>query len=112
MRSLNLGFRFILELVVLASMLLWGFSSSDNLLIQLVLGIGAAAAVIAVWGTFVAPKAARRLEDPMRVALEVVVFGAGALALIASGYLIAGVLLAVTAAISIALMFAWGQRGL
>ncbi len=112
MRDMNLGFRFILELVVLVALLQWGFHSSTDLLVQLVLGLGAVAIGIAVWGTFVAPKATRRLDDPARVAVEVVVFGAGALGFVATGAVLLGVLLAVSATISLALMFAWGQRGL
>ena len=112
MRSLNLALRFILELIVLAALLLWGFRSSDQLIVQLLLGVGAVAIGIAIWGTFVSPRAPRRLEDPARVALEAIVFGAGSLAFVASGQLLLGVLLAASAAISIALMFAWGQRGL
>lgn len=112
MRNLNLGLRFILELVVLVALLQWGLRSSNDLLVQLVLGFGAAALAIVVWGTFVAPKASRRLEDPARLALEVVVFGAGVLAFLASGALPLAVLLAASAMISLALMFLWGQRGL
>ena len=112
MRDLNLAFRFILELVVLAALAFWGFSVSTMLLVQLVLGIGAPAAAIAVWSTFVAPRATRRLDDPARLILEIVVFGAGALALIGAGQLGPGVLLAIAAAISLALMLVWGQRGL
>ena len=111
MRNLNLAFRFILELVVLAALLLWGLGASEQLLVQLILGLGVPAIVIAVWGAFVSPRAPRRLEDPGRFALEVVVFGAGALAFVASGQVVLGVLLAVAAAISLALMFAWDQRG-
>lgn len=111
MRQVNLAFRFILEIVVLIALLYWGFSVSDNLLVQLVLALGAAAVVIAIWGTFVAPKAPRRLDDPVRAALEIVIFGAGVLAFIAAGQLLLGLLLAAAAAISLGLMFLWGQRG-
>ena len=111
LRSLNLVFRFILEIVVLVALLLWGFSASDEPVVQLILGLGAPAIAIAVWGTFVAPKATRRLDDPARLGLEIVVFGAGVLAFIASGRLEVGILLAVAAALSLVLMVLWGQRG-
>jgi hypothetical protein len=111
MRNLNLAFRFILEMLVLLALALWGFGVSDQLLLQFLLGLGAPTLAAAVWGTFVAPKAPRRLDDPTRLALEIVVFGAGTLAFIASGRLLIGVLLAVAAAISLMLMFAWDQRG-
>ena len=66
---------------------------------------------MAVWGPFVAPKASRRLEDPGRLVVEVVVFGAGALALLA-GELPLVALLAAPTMISLTLMFSFGQRGL
>ena len=112
MRDLNLAFRFILELLVLVALAVWGFSVSNELLIGLVLGIGAPALVIGIWATFVAPRAERRLEDPARLVLEVVIFGAAVLALMAAGHVLPGILLGVASAISLALMLLWGQRGL
>jgi hypothetical protein len=67
---------------------------------------------IAIWGLFVAPKASRRLPDPQRLAVEIVVFGAGVLAFLSRGDVPLAVLLAAAAAISLGLMLAWGQRGL
>ena len=110
MRALNLAFRFILEMVALVALLIWGFSLSDQLIVQLLLGLGTPALAMTIWGTFVSPKAPRRLDDPVRVGLELVVFGAGALAFVGAGFLIPGVLLAVAAVINLVLMFAWDQR--
>ena len=111
MRDLNLAFRFLLELVVLAALAIWGLSASTDLLVQLVLGLGAPAVAIAIWSTFVSPKAPRRLDDPARLALEVGVFGAGVLALLLAGHPVPAVLLGVAAALSLGLMLFWGQRG-
>ena len=111
MRSINLMFRLVLELVVLVALFLWGVSVSSELLIQVVLGLGAPAAALTVWGLFVAPKATRRLPDPQRLAVEVVVSGAGVLAFIAMGDWPLGLLLAAAATISLVLMSYWGQRG-
>jgi small-conductance mechanosensitive channel len=110
MRNLNLGFRFILEMIVLVGLFLWGFSLSDQFIVQLVLGLGAALAAMLVWGLFVAPKAKRRLPDPARLAVELVVFGAGVLAFVLSGNFFLGILLGTAALISLALMFYWDQR--
>jgi len=112
MRDINLGLRFILEMAALLALLIWGFGASDQLVVQLILGLGAPALAMLVWGTFVSPKAPRRLDDPVRVGVEIVIFGLGALALIASGLLIPGVLLAAAAGISLVLMFLWDQRGM
>lgn len=112
MRQLNLVFRFVLELVVLVALFLWGVSVSGELIVQVVLGVGAPALAVAVWGLFVAPKASRRLPDPQRLAVEIVVFGAGALAFLARGDALLALLLGAAAAISLFLMYQWGQRGL
>jgi Protein of unknown function (DUF2568) len=111
MRELNLAFRFILELVVLVALAIWGFGASPEPIVRVVLGLGAPAIAIAVWATFVSPRAPRRLADPARLALEIAVFGAGVLALVLAGHLVPGVLLAIAAALSLGLMMFWGQRG-
>jgi hypothetical protein len=111
MRELNLAFRFILELVVLVALAIWGFGASSEPIVALVLGVGAPAIAIVVWATFVSPKAPRRLPDPARLALEIGVFGAAVLALILAGQVVAAVLLALAAALSLGLMLFWGQRG-
>lgn len=111
MRRLNLVFRFILELVVLVALFLWGVSVSDQLVVQVVLAVGVPVLVVVIWGLFVAPRASRRLPDPQRLAVEVVIFGAGVLAFLAAGQALLAVLLAAAAALSLWLMFDWGQRG-
>jgi hypothetical protein len=111
MRSLNLAFRFVLELTVLVALFMAGMSLSSDLLIGTALGLGLALVAIAIWGLFVAPKASRRLEDPTRVVVELGVFGAGAIAFVVSGNLVLALLLAAAAIISVMLMFLWGQRG-
>jgi hypothetical protein len=111
MRTLNLVFRFILELVVLAALFLWGLSVSDQLIVDLALALGAPAIVIVVWGLFVAPRASRRLPDPRRLAVEIVIFGAGVFAFLAAGQALLAILLAAAAAINLGLMSVWGQRG-
>jgi len=62
--------------------------------LQVVLAIAAPCFVAAVWGTWLAPRAARRLADPARLVLEVVLFLAGGLALLAAGQAALGVALA------------------
>jgi hypothetical protein len=111
MRSLNLVFRFLLEIIVLVALFLWGVSISDQFVVQVLFGLGAPAIVIVVWALFVAPKASRRLPDPQRLAVEVVVFGAGVLAFLAAGHMMLAVLLAAAAGLNLWLMFDWGQRG-
>ena len=111
MRGLNLAFRFILELLALVALFLWGTSVSDDLPVQLVIGLGAPVIVIVLWSLFVAPKASRRLSDPLRLALELLIFTIAALSFgLASGPVVA-VMYGLAVAISLALMFLWDQRG-
>ena len=72
--------RFVLELCLIAAYGYFGFTFSGAA--GWILGIGLPAALIALWGTFVAPRAPRRLEGGARFALETVLFllGTGALA--------------------------------
>lgn len=111
MKQANLIFRFVLELLVLLALFLWGTSLSGELPVQLALGLGAPLVVMLVWATFVAPRAARRLPDPPRLAVELVVWVLGALALgLAVSWLLA-MMFGLAVLISLVLMFYWGQRG-
>lgn len=110
-QSLNLAFRFILEMLVLVALFLWGLSMSDSLPTQLVLGLGAPAMVMAVWGLFVAPRASRRLPDPSRLLVEGVIFLLGVLAYGWAVSPIVAILFGLAVALNLGLMFLWGQRG-
>jgi hypothetical protein len=111
MRRLNLGFRFILEMLALVALFLFGLSLSDDLPVQLVLAICLPLLAMTVWGLFVAPKASRRLDDPARLAVELVVWFAGVLAFGFAVSWILAILFGLAVFISLVLMFYWGQRG-
>lgn len=111
MKSLNLAFRFILELLALLALFLWGSARSDELTVQLVIGLGAPALVMVVWGLFVAPKARRRLPDPLRVMVELVIFALAVVAFALTVGAVVAVLFGLAVLISLALMFLWDQRG-
>jgi hypothetical protein len=110
MRKINLGFRFVLEMVALVALFLFGVSLSNQLLIQILLGLGVPLLAVTVWGLFVAPKAKRRLPDPARLVVELAVFGAGVLAFVMTGSFFLGMLLGTAVVINVALMFYWDQR--
>jgi len=110
MKSLNLAFRFILEMLVLVSVFLFAMSLSDELVIGLVLGIVGIVVVMTVWGLFVAPKASRRLPDPTRLAVELVVWFLGVLTMGFAVSWILALMFWLAVMISLVLMFYWGQR--
>ena len=80
MGSANDGLRFTLELAALASLGYWSFSEHDGV-VQWLLGLGTPLLAAVVWGAFVAPKASRPTTDPVRLLLELAVFGGGVVAL-------------------------------
>jgi hypothetical protein len=105
----NYALRFVLELAALAALAYWGFEEFGGVL-QWVIGLGAPLVAAAVWGTFMSPKASRPTVDPVRLLIELAVFGAGVAALLAAGATTVAVIFAVLAALHLALTFALGQR--
>lgn len=57
-----------------------------------------------IWGLLIAPKARRRLSDPARLTVEVVLFAAAGAALGAAGHAIAAAIFAVVAIASASLL--------
>jgi hypothetical protein len=105
----NDGLRFLLELAALASLAYWGFADHGGV-VQWLLGLGAPLVAAAVWGRFVAPKASHPTVDPVRLVLEVAVFGAGVVALGVAGQTALAIVLGVLVVVHLALTFALGQR--
>jgi hypothetical protein len=100
----NLGLRFLLELCTLAALAYAGF----ELFIPLAVVFPLAAAL--TWGQFVAPRAPRRLDDPVRLGVEVLYFGAGIVALALTGPVVLAGLLLIAVLVHFALMLALKQR--
>ena len=108
-RAANDVLRFLLELVALAGLALWGWRTGPTG-VNVLLAIATPVAAAALWGAFVAPKAPRHPGDPWRLLLEATVFGAGTLAFAAAGLGGAAIALGVLAAIHLAATFVLGQR--
>ncbi len=83
LRGATLTVRFLCELGAIAALGYWGFRTGDGLA-AIALGLGAPMLAIAVWGTFVAPKALRPVPLATRLVLEVLVFGSAVAALVAA----------------------------
>ena len=84
-KMINLLVRFLLELCILAIFGYWGFKTGDNAFMKFLLGLGAPILFAVVWGTFLAPKSPRRLQEPWLFLLELVVFGLTCWALYSTG---------------------------
>jgi len=102
---LNLALRFLLELSALLSLGLWGFRQSDSWF-RFVLAIGIPILAAIAWGTFAVPDDPSRsggapiaVPGILRLALELLFFAAGVLALTNLGYTRIGWLLGIIVAL-------------
>ena len=89
---------------MLVALGVWGFSQN------MLLGVTAPLAAAAVWGLWIAPEVKRRVRDPGRLAIELLLFGAAGLALAAAEHPLAAAAFLAAVALSEALMLAWRQR--
>jgi hypothetical protein len=85
------GVRFACEIAAVVAVVWWGWP---------VVGIIAGVVVIALWGLWVAPKSTRRLPDPARIVLELVIFGAATAAFVSVGQPVVAIVFAVAAVVS------------
>ena len=102
LKGANLALRFALELTALAAVGWWGWDVGGPLL-----ALAAVAAVVVVWGAFVAPKRRFDLALPIRLAIELAVWLAAGAALYGVGHTALAVAFVVLAVVSGALNQLW-----
>jgi hypothetical protein len=94
---------FVDELVLLVVVAVSGASIDGPLAVRIVAAVGGVAVFGAVWGRWLAPKAAHPLPYPARLGVKLVVFLVAAAAFAATGHAVgAAVFLVVSAALVIA----------
>ncbi|MCX4711245.1 YrdB family protein [Streptomyces griseus] len=86
---------FLLELAAIGCLAWWGFTAVDGALVSVLLGLGAPAAAVTLWGLFAAPRA--RFRPPLAgvLAVKALVLGGGAAALYGVGHPVAAGVFAV-----------------
>ena len=109
MRPANDGLRFFLELGTLAAVAYWGWWEAHGVL-RWALAVAAPGGVAVVWGRWLAPKSVRRVGDPRRLVLEILIFGSAVAALARVGDPIGAIVFAVLVGIHLTLTFVLGQR--
>ena len=97
LRALLLGLRFLLELCALAALAVWGGQAGESVFVDVLLAVAAPVVAAVVWGAFVAPRAAVSVREPVRMVIELVVFGAAGLALAEAGHVALGVVFVLVA---------------
>lgn len=86
---------FVLELLAIGCLSWWGFTAVDGPPASLLLGLGAPAAAVALWGLFAAPRARIRLPLAGVLAVKTLVLGGAAAAVYGTGHPVAAAVLAV-----------------
>ena len=102
--GLNLGLRFVLEIAMLVALGWTGAELTSSLVADVALAVLLPLAAAGVWGVWVAPKAPRRLSDPGRLLVELVLFGAAVAGLLYSGHAVLAVVLALLVVANIAVL--------
>jgi hypothetical protein len=108
LRFANDALAFLLELAALAALAVWGFTAGTSWPLRILLGIGAPALMIVVWGFLLAPTADHRLTMPWLLVVKLVVFGLAAAALAAAGHPRLAVVFGVLVVVNLGLATAWG----
>ena len=87
--------RFLSELALLAGLAVAGARLGDSLVFSIIDAILLPVLAGVVWSRFIAPKAQRRLGEPARFLVEVVLFAVAGVLLALTDWLVAGIVLAV-----------------
>lgn len=108
-KSLNIGIRFLWEILALISFGYWGFHAASQTFLKIILGIGTPFLAAAVWGAFGSPKAPYALSGISRLVLEILVFGGATAALFFTGKHTAAGIYGVIALVNLILIHVWKQ---
>ena len=103
MKDANLALRFACEVAALVAVGWWGWT------VFWMLGIVLPLVVAAVWGSFIAPKARRRLPDPARLGVEAVIFTAATACFAGVGQPVAAAVFAAAAVVTALLVRKWPE---
>ncbi len=109
LRAVNDALAFLLELAALAALAVWGFTVGASWPLRILLGVGAPALMVVVWGFLLAPNADHRLVMPWLYVVKLVVFGCATAALAAAGQPRLAVALGVLVVVNLGVALAFGQ---
>jgi Protein of unknown function (DUF2568) len=96
-RAVLLTVRFASELALLAVLAVAGTGADVGVAWRIVLAVVGPALAVAIWGQLIAPRARHRLRDPVRLAVETVLFVVSSAALALAGHVIPAAVFAVLA---------------
>ena len=103
--------RFLTELALLAGLAVAGARLGGNVFLDVLAAVLWPALAAVIWGLVIAPRAKRRSPEPTRFFLEAALFAVAALGLIASGLLVAGIVLGVAGIAVAVAVRVWAKDG-
>ncbi len=106
----NLGLALALELCVVASLCYFGFVVEASWVEKIGLGIGLPVLAIVIWAIFGAPASRRRLQGLPFLLLQIIWFGAAAVALYFARQPILAIIFALLFVLNTILAYAWDQK--
>lgn len=106
-KNLNLGIRFLLELIVLGSVGYLGFKINLSITFKVCLGIGLPFIIAIIWGTFGSPKATYPLIKPLKWVLLFSIYLFSAFALFNSVKKFVAIIFVLTAAVNSIFIYIW-----
>ncbi|MET8102175.1 YrdB family protein [Streptomyces sp. NPDC005236] len=86
---------FVVEIVALACLGWWGFTTGHSQMLHVLLGVGTPLLAIVLWSLFAAPKARLRPGLPVVLVVKAVVLGGGAAAVYGVGHPVAATVMAI-----------------
>jgi len=92
--------RFLLEVFAFVSLGIWGFTAFPLPWPGVLIGLGAPALAILLWGLFLSPKAVFRIDPFGQALVEIAVFSSSAIVWWLMGQPVVAVVFAVVAAVS------------
>jgi len=107
LKTINYGILFLVELGMLVSFGMWGFSLHVPTIVKFLVGLGVPAMVIVIWGRYFAPKASHPLGEPLNAFGELSLFIVSAIALYAAGYHQIAIIFGVVAVVSETISLVW-----
>ena len=103
--GLNAALRFVLELVGIVALGIWGWTVADDSPLRFVLAVGAPLALIVVWAFLIAPRSRSPLDPRTRFVVGSGLLLVAAGALWAAGFPAAAAIFAVLNVVNTALAF-------
>ena len=109
LKGINAGLAFFLELAMLAALSYWGFYGDKGTAVKWGFGIGLPVLIVVIWGMFLAPRAAYRLDSTTGNLLSLFLFLLAATALVYTQHTALAIVLALTAIVNRVLIIIWKQ---